>query len=173
MIFAEIDFVEKISRRVRNKDFPLSVARRKREVVKDFQNEKAFRRFRRLNDEILVQPMNRGDRVVSAPRFIHLQIDHRKTRRFEPRKAVVTCVGRRMNANVAANFVIGRNVVLRKSFQFRNEKLLHNITDRRRRLKAIIRMFQQIVIFKPKKQLATVTFKNRLDVRKNLRFEIR
>ncbi len=29
MIFAEIDFVEKISRRVRNKDFALSVARRK------------------------------------------------------------------------------------------------------------------------------------------------
>ena len=67
MIFAEIDFVEIISRRVRNKDFALSVARRKREVVKDFQNEKAFRRFRRLNDKILVQPMNRGDRVVSAP----------------------------------------------------------------------------------------------------------
>lgn len=46
MIFAEINFVEKIRRGVRNEDFPPSVARRKREVVKDFQNEKAFRRFR-------------------------------------------------------------------------------------------------------------------------------
>ncbi len=173
MIFAEINFVEKIRRRVRNENFALSVARRKREVVKDFQNEKTFRRFRRLNDKILVQPMNRGDRVVGPPRFIHLQIDHCEKRRFEPRKAVVTCVGRRMNASVAANFVIGRNVVLRKSFQFRNEKLLHNITDRRRRLKAVVRVFQQIVIFKPKKQFVAVTFKNRLDVRKNLRFEIR
>ena len=41
MIFAEIDFVEKISRRVRNEDFLPSVASRKGKVVKDFQNEKA------------------------------------------------------------------------------------------------------------------------------------
>lgn len=118
MIFAEINFVEKIRRRVRNEDFPLSVARRKGEVVKDFQNEKTLRRLRRLRDEIFVQPVNRGDRVVGPPRFIHLQIDHCEKRRFEPRKAVVTCVGRRMHARIAANFVLRRDVVLRKSFKF-------------------------------------------------------
>lgn len=158
MIFAEIDFVEKIRRGVRNEDFPPSVARRKREVVKDFQDHKAFRRFRRLHDEILVQPTNRGDRVVGAPRIVHFQIDHREKRRFKPRKTVVTGVGRRLNASVATNFVIGRNMVLRKSFQFRNKKLFHHVTDRRRRLKTIIRTLQPIIIFEAQKQLVSVTF---------------